>query len=79
MPQVARGEAMARERTSSERYFRVYERNPCKRAWRNVWVFVYLAKIFLLWLIVGGRLRRQLRRARREGKVIELEKVMESI
>ncbi len=70
---------MARERTSSERYFRVYDRNPWKRAWRNAWVFVYLAKIFLFWLIVGGRLRRQLRRAKRDGKVIELEKVMESV
>jgi hypothetical protein len=41
MAQIARvGWAMERERTSSERYFRVYERNPWKRAWRNAWVFV---------------------------------------
>jgi hypothetical protein len=55
---------MAGAGTASERHFRIYSRNPWRRLRRDVWVFLYLAKIVWLWWRVGGRLRRAARRAR---------------
>jgi hypothetical protein len=67
---------MAGAGTASERHFRIYSRNPWRRLRRDVWVFLYLAKIVWLWWRVGGRLRRAARRARAEGKPLVLDRVM---
>ncbi|MGE0737124.1 MAG: hypothetical protein AB7P50_20480 [Alphaproteobacteria bacterium] len=67
---------MARSGTASERHFRIYESNPWRRFRRDLWVFLYLAKIVLLWLRVGGRLRRELRRAKRDNRPIVLDRIM---
>ena len=67
---------MARHRTSSERYFRLYENDWRKRFARDLWVLRYLWRIFWLWLTVGGRLRREKRRAEREGRVFHIDHIM---
>lgn len=64
------------DKTASERHFRLYTRNPWLRFRRDVWVLFYLARIMLLWLRVGGRLRRELRRARRTNRPIVLDRIM---
>ncbi|MEN8195869.1 MAG: hypothetical protein ABFS30_05045 [Pseudomonadota bacterium] len=69
---------MARQRTSSERYFRLYENDRRKRLSRDLWVLRYLSRIFWLWLTVGGRLRREKRRAERAGRVFHIDRIMGS-
>ena len=72
-----RGEAakMARHTTSSEKYFRLYENDWRKRLARDWWVFKYLLRIFWLWFTVGGKLRRAKRRAAREGRVFQIDRI----
>lgn len=67
---------MAREQTTSEKQFRLYERGFRKRLARDWWVFKYLWRIFWLWLTVGGRLRRAKRQAARDGRVLYLDEIM---
>jgi hypothetical protein len=66
---------MARQQTSSEKYFRVYESTWWQRRKRDVWVFRYLFRIFWLWFTVGGKLRREKRRAEREGRVFYIDHI----
>jgi hypothetical protein len=66
---------MARQRTTSEKQFRLYERGFRKRLSRDLFVFGYLWRIFWLWLTVGGKLRRAKRRAAREGRVLYLDEI----
>jgi hypothetical protein len=66
---------MARQSTSSEKYFRLYESGWRKRFARDWWVFKYLLRIFWLWLTVGGKLRRQKRRAARQGRVFHIDHI----
>jgi hypothetical protein len=67
---------MARQQTTSEKQFRLYERGWRKRLARDVWVSRYLWRIFWLWLTVGGRLRRAKRRAARDGQVLYVDSIM---
>jgi hypothetical protein len=66
---------MAREQTTSEKQFRLYERGLGKRLARDWFVFKYLTRIFWLWLTVGGKLRRAKRRAAREGRVLYVDNI----
>ena len=67
---------MARQQTTSERQFRLYERGLGKRLARDWFVLRYLWRIFWLWLTVGGKLRRAKRAAAREGRVLHLDRIM---
>ena len=67
---------MTRQQTTSEKQFRLYERGFLKRLSRDWFVLRYLWRITWLWLTVGGRLRREKRKARREGRVFYLDNLM---
>lgn len=67
---------MARQQTTSEKQFRLYEPGLGKRLARDVWVFKYLWRIFWMWLTVGGKLRRAKRQAAKEGRVLYLDEIM---
>jgi hypothetical protein len=66
----------ARRATSSELFFRVYEDGFWARLKRDLWVLRYLARLFIRWLVFGGRLRRAWRRAEKEGRPLVLETTM---
>jgi hypothetical protein len=66
---------MAEPKTASERFFRLYDRDPVKRLKRDLWVLRYMAKLLLLWFVVGGRLRRAKARAARDGRVLHVDTI----
>jgi len=66
---------MARQKTTSERQFRLYESTWVQRRRRDWWVFRYLLRIFWLWFTVGGKLRREKRRAERQGRVFYIDHI----
>ena len=67
---------MARKATTSERQFRLYETGLGRRLRRDWFVLRYLWRITWLWFTVGGKLRREKRRAAREGRVLYIDHVM---
>ena len=67
---------MARKATTSERQFRLYDPGLRQRLRRDWFVLRYLGRITWLWLTVGGKLRREKRRAAREGRVLYIDHVM---
>lgn len=67
---------MSRKKTTSERQFRLYETGWRKRLARDLFVLRYLWRFTWLWLFVGGRLRREKRRAQKEGRVIYVDNIM---
>lgn len=40
----------------------------CRRLWRDLRLFAYLVEMAWFWLVLGGRVRREVRRAKRSGK-----------
>lgn len=67
---------MARQKTTSERQFRLYDRSLKRRIQRDIFVFLYLFRILRLWLTVGRKLRRAKREAAAEGRVLYLDEIM---
>ncbi len=64
-----------RQRTTSEKQFRLYERGFVTRLKRDWFVFRYLLRIWWLWLTVGGKLRRAKRRAAATGEVFHIDHI----
>ena len=67
---------MARQATTSERQFRLYDSSLKRRAQRDIFVFFYLWRIFRLWITVGRKLRRMKREAAAEGRVLYVDEIM---
>ena len=67
---------MAREQTTSEQQFRLYQPGLGKRVARDWFVARYIWRIFWLWLTVGRKLRRAKHAAAREGRVLPIDRVM---
>lgn len=67
---------MVRQKTTSEKYFRIYNNNRWLRLKRDIWVARYLFRLLILWLTVGGKLRREKERAKNENRVIFIDEVM---
>ncbi len=65
-----------REKTTSERQFRIQENNFWLRRKRDWFVFSYLACIIWMWLTVGRRIRKTHRQAERDGKIYYIDNVM---
>ncbi len=45
--------------------------SPLRRLWRNLRLFGYVLRVVWFWVVLGGRVRRAVRRARRAGKAGE--------
>ena len=41
--------------------------NPLRRLWRNLRLFGYVLRVLWLWAVLGGRVRRAVRRAGKAG------------
>ena len=73
---VAPADLLNREQTSSERNFRVYQDSWWLRFKRNVRILIYLTKLYVRWLVFGGRIRRAWRQADKSGQPFILEEIL---
>jgi len=73
---AAPAQILNREQTSSERNFRVYEDSRWLRFKRNIRIFIYLAKLYYRWLVLGGRIRKAWRQADKTGEPFVLEDIL---
>ena len=65
-----------RQETTSEKQFRIKVDSFRLRLQRDIFVFLYLARIIWMWLTVGGRIRRAHRAAQRSGKIYYIDNIM---
>jgi hypothetical protein len=72
----AHGKNTPREKTTSERQFRIKQAGFGARLRRDVFVFRYLTRIIWMWLTVGGRIRRRHREAAKAGEIYYIDDIM---
>jgi len=72
----AHGQNSPREKTTSEKQFRIKEDSFVLRLKRDIFVFRYLCRIVWMWLTVGGRIRRAHREAARAGQIYYIDDIM---